>query len=227
MYCDRWLSDHEAVLTKSLIQAESCPTTRRHIYLWSKANFNYIRQSIQSLCEEFVSSFAVTTPVSTLWNEFSKICNHCLSLIPSKWSTTKQNQPWITHHIKQLSRKKQRAYNRARLTKHASDWSTYLDLKRLSQHECRVAFNKYVSNFIDGNNNVTKKLWSFVKNRKQDHVGIGPLEYQDTTVTDSLSKANVLTKYFSSVFTNEDTANVPVLEGDPLPEISPIHMMMK
>ena len=119
------ISDHEVVLTKSLIQAESCTTARRHIYLWSKANFNYIRQSIQSLCEDFVSFFTVTTPITTLWNRFSDICNHCLKLIPSKWSTTKQNQPWITRHIKQLSRKKQRAYNRARLTNHASDWSTY------------------------------------------------------------------------------------------------------
>ena len=94
-----------------------------------KLTFNYIRQSIQSLCEEFVSSFVVTTPVSTLWNRFSQICNHCLNLIPSKWSTTKHNQPWITRHIKQLSRKKQRAYNHARLTNHTTDWSTYLDLK--------------------------------------------------------------------------------------------------
>ena len=39
-----------------------------------------------------------------------------------------------------------------------------------------------------------------------------------------MSKANVLAKYFSLVFTNEDTTNVPVLEGDPLPEISPIHI---
>ena len=54
--------------------------------------------------------------------------------------------------------------------------------------------NKYVSNFIDGNNNVIKKLWSFVKTRKQDHVGIGPLEYQGLAVTDLLSKANVSAK---------------------------------
>ena len=93
-----------------------------------------------------------------------------------------------------------------------------------SKCEWHVAYSKYVSNFIDGNNNVTKKLWSFVKNRKQDHVGIGHLEYQGLTVTDALSKANVLAKYFSSVFINEDTANVPDLESDPLPEISKIHI---
>ena len=33
----------------------------------------------------------------------------------------------------------------------------------------------------------------------------------------------VLAEYFSSVFTQEDTI-VPVLEGNPLPEIPPIHI---
>ena len=34
----------------------------------------------------------------------------------------------------------------------------------------------------------------------------------------------VLAEYFSSVFTQEDTTKVPVLEGNPLPEIPPIHI---
>jgi len=37
--------------------------------------------------------------------------------------------------------------------------------------------------------------------------------------TDPISKANVLAEYFSSVFTQEDTNNLPILEGNPLPEI--------
>ena len=84
--------------------------------------------------------------------------------------------------------------------------------------------NKYISNFIDDNNHVTKKLWSFIKNKEQDRIGIGLLEYQGSTVTDPLSKANALADYFSSVFTTKDTACVLDLEGDPLPEIPPIHI---
>ena len=107
---------------------------------------------------------------------------------------------------------------------HPRDWSSYRDLKRITQWECRTAFNKYVASFIDENNNVTKKLWSFVKRRKQDRSGIGPLEHHGVIHTDSLSKANVLAEYFSSVFTCEDTTNVPVLEGDPLPDIQSVHI---
>ena len=72
--------------------------------------------------------------------------------------------------------------------------------------------------------NMTKKLWSFIKGKKQDCIDIGLLEYWGSTVTDPLSKANALADYFSSVFTTEDTACVPDLEGDPLPEIPPIHI---
>ena len=67
-------------------------------------------------------------------------------------------------------------------------------------------------------------MWSFIKNKKQDRIGIGLLEYRGSTVTDPLSKANALADYFCSVFTTKDTTCVPDLEGDPLPEIPPIHI---
>ena len=69
---------------------------------------------------------------------------------------TKHNQPWITSHIKQLTRKKQRAYNHACLTNPLS--------RNAMQH---------LTNVHDDNYKITKKLWSFVKNRRQDHIGIG------------------------------------------------------
>ena len=62
------------------------------------------------------------------------------------------------------------------------------------------------------------RLWSFIKGRKQDRIAIGPIEYQNAKYTDPLSKANVLAEYFSSVFTSENTSNIPFLEGDPFPK---------
>lgn len=218
------ISDHEVIITKSSILAQLCPSVGRRIYLWSKADFIHIRQFIESLCEDFVATYPSTTPVNILWNKFFDICIQCLNLIPTKWSTTKQKQPWITRKIKQLTRKKQRAYKRARLTNNLNDWSSYQELKRLSQRECRTAFNRYVNSFIDDNGNVTKKLWSFIKNKKQDRTGISTLDHQGVTYTDPASKANVLGEYFSSVFTQEDTTDIPVLEGNPLPDIPPIEI---
>ena len=46
---------------------------------------------------------------------------------------------------------------------------------------------------IDPNTNkVTKRLWPYIKSRKQDSTRIDPLTYQGSTYTDSKDKANVL-----------------------------------
>ena len=139
-------------------------------------------------------------------------------MVPTKTTSTQSSQPWITRNVKRLSRKKQCAYNRARMTDSPPDWSKYRDLKRQCQAECQQAFNNYISSMIDlSTNKVTKRLWSYIKSRKQDSTGIGPLTYQGSTYTDSKDKANVLADYFSSVFTPNNTSILPDVNDSPLP----------
>ena len=74
-------------------------------------------------------------------------------------------------------------------------------------------------------NTVTKKLWTYIKSKRQDSIGgVGPLDVQGESHTDPLIKANILADYFSSVFTIEDTSNVPSMEGHPLPCIDAIQV---
>ena len=180
------ISDHEAVLVKSYVLAPLGHPIERSVYLWSRANFDQIRLEVQSLCDEFINSCSSSTPVDVLWNNFLMICNVGLAMVPTKTTSTQSSQPWITRNVKRLSRKKQRAYNRARMTDSPPDWSKYRDLKRQCQAECRQAFNNYISSMIDQNTNkVTKRLWSYIKCRKQDCTGIGPLTYQGSTYTEN------------------------------------------
>ena len=159
-----------------------------------------------------------------LWDKFLDICNHCLKLIPTKTSSSKFQQPWITNHVKRLSRRKQHACNHARQTNLPDDWSSYYDIRRLMQRECCKAFNNYTSSFIDSENNCTKKLWSFIKSRRLDQTSIGPIKYRGETHTDPLSKANAFANYFASVYTQDDPSNMPTLEAEPIPVIHPIHI---
>ena len=103
---------------------------------------------VQSLCDEFINSCSSSTPVDVLWNNFLMIFNVGLAMIPTKTTFTQSSQPWITRNVKRLSRKKQRAYNRARMTYSPPDWSKYCDLKRQCQAECQQALNNYISSTI-------------------------------------------------------------------------------
>ena len=75
-------------------------------------------------------------------------------------------------------------------------------------------------------NIITKRLWSFIKNKRQDNVGVSTLKHEGRTYVDATEKANLLADYFSSVFTNEDVSNIPTLSTSPIPSISSIRVYM-
>ena len=73
------------------------------------------------------------------------------------------------------------------------DWELYYQIKKECQRECRKAYNTYVESLIDGNN-VSKKMWSYIKSKKTDYCGIAPLQQNGTTYTDSKDKATIATQ---------------------------------
>ena len=78
------------------------------------------------------------------------------------------------------------------------------------QKLCRQAHNSYIQKLVDPETgNETKKLWSYIKNQKMDYCGVPPLLHNDTLITDSYSKANILNDYFSLVFVQEDLDTFP------------------
>ena len=56
---------------------------------------------------------------------------------------------------------------------------------------------------------MTKRFWTYIRSKRQDNVGVAPLEINDDAVSDSREKANLLSNYFKSVFTKEDLQNMP------------------
>ena len=55
-----------------------------------------------------------------------------------------------------------------------------------------------------------KCFWHYIKGKCQDDVGIGALKNRaNDMITDSLEKAEILSKQFKSAFTVEDTSTIP------------------
>ena len=63
---------------------------------------------------------------------------------------------------------------------------------------------------------IPKKFWQYVNKKTKIKQGIPDLVYEDedgedTSTTNDKEKAEVLADFFSSVFTEEDTSNIPNL----------------
>jgi uncharacterized protein (DUF2252 family) len=113
--------------------------------------------------------------------------------------------------IKKLSRRKKKAYNKARRSNSEQDWAKYKRLKSLSQKTTRQAHNKYLYDIISPklkDNN--KQFYSYIKSKKLDASGISPLrDNQGYLHSEAKDKAEILNAQFKSVYTQEDHTNIP------------------
>ena len=181
------------------------------------------------MLDDFVSKYDITSTVTEMWNTIDSNLKRILGLVPHKFASTRFHQPWVTRKVKQLSRRKQRAYNKARSCRKphkARLWAKYNDLKKKMQKVCKQAYNDYINDVIcpDLQSN-PKRFWSHISSKRCDNNGVAPLRGPRGSIyTGSKDKANILNNQFCSVFNkDEDTTTIPDL-GTPFPSINRIEV---
>ncbi|XP_063969561.1 uncharacterized protein LOC135157548 [Lytechinus pictus] len=108
------ISDHDMVLTVADIRAKIQRPIKRKVYLWKKANMDTIREAMASFAESYLAQTSLDTPVESQWTEIkSKILSALEEDVPSKMTSCRFSQPWITTELKRLSRKKKRSFRRS------------------------------------------------------------------------------------------------------------------
>ena len=65
-----------------------------------------------------------------------------------------------------------------------------------------------------------------MKSKRQDQTGVSTLRVNSTVISDSVSKVEVLNQHFKSVFTIEETNNLPDKGISPYPAISNMEIMV-
>ena len=160
------LGYHDIVLIDANIVPTRQKPTRRLIYLWKKANLTEMEQDIAGFSRSFTSDFSETTPINTLWATFKKKCMEVLQkYVPSKYTSTRYSQSWCNRTIRRLSRRKRRAYRKARRTNNDKDWAHFKSLQKTNKKGCKKAHDNYVNTMVSEGGN-KEKLYSFVKNKK-------------------------------------------------------------
>ena len=215
------VSDHDMVLSVSDIRARWQKPAPRKILLWKNTNLRPLKCGLHDFASTFIASNSINTPVDDMWTEITSNLHGLLkNHVPFKMSTSRYNQPWINREIKQLARRKKKAYVKARKSNEACDWSYFNTLKKQMQRDSRSTYQSYVNDLIsDADSTNPKKFWSFIKNQRCDNSGVAPLIKNGLLQSESLAKANILNAQFVSVFTSEDTENIPDLGTSPHPVV--------
>ena len=142
--------------------------------------------------------------------------------IPSRMKTLKHSVPWIIRDVKRVLRRKARLYKKARKT---NKWAAH----RLCQKECKRQLRQtewqHINEVIDQGlqENNTKPFWNYVKSKKEDNIGIAPLKDKGNLVRDCKGRAEILVDQFLSVFTKEDSRDLPEVSSrvaDDIPHLT-------
>ena len=133
------------------------------------------------------------------------------SHIPQKKLSGRWNIPWLTASIRKMIRKKQRLYNKAKMSQCIGDWTKFRRLRKVIKESLSEAHHNYISSLLEPSGDdhkptMRKRFWTYIKSMRKDKVGIAPLRknIDEEVISKSQMKANLLSKQFESVFTNED-----------------------
>ncbi|KAK3104689.1 hypothetical protein FSP39_007852 [Pinctada imbricata] len=220
------LGDHDAILMDTLISPTRINPGRRKIFLWKRAD----NQAILTSLEDLKTSLVIDNDINQSWLEFkTHIINTLERHVPSKFSRRRQSQPWINTSVKRMIRRKHKAYTKARSSNSQKDWARYRHLKASSQREARRAHDTYVDEIFCGDiNTKPKRFWSYLKGKHQDSSGVAPLKKSDGLLySDTKSKAEILNTQFHSIYTREDTNNMPNKGTSPYPDMPSIRVSVK
>jgi hypothetical protein len=170
---------------------------------------------IMAKSEEILGNIKPDTSIDTLWNQF-KSCIHSSMTkhIPTKLSSHKTHLPWLTSEVKHLMKSRDRLYYRYHKSRTQANKLAFLDMKHKVQRATRSAYWEYVNNIIVEDPEcehpkASKRFWSFIKGLQTDSSGVAPLKDNGVLIADAKGKAEILNKQYTSVFTREDTNQIP------------------
>ena len=125
--------------------------------------------------------------------------------IPMKLLSCKGSLPWITQEIKRLIRKRDKLYTACKASGDSGKRKSFLALRQLIKRKIKQAYQSHLEGLLGlGNNDQScdrKKLFSFLKNSRQDQQGPTPLQNNGKLTSDITDQCNVHNQQFQSVFT--------------------------
>ena len=155
-----------------------------------------------------------------LWNCFKQKCIESIdTFVPSKMTSTRFSQAWCNRDIRCLSKRKKRAFKKARATKKQSDWHRYKkSRKKPSKHVEEPTVTTSASE--PGSNN--KKLFAYIKDMKCNSSGVAPLKKDGINYSEPTDQVEILNEQFVSAFTKEDCTSIPTMGNSTVNSAPPL-----
>ena len=206
------VSDHDVVVVDTMIRPQYQRFKKRKFLLYNKANWPNLKDKCIEISSKIKEKYEADNLDPTLCSTFNSLLHTSVDdNIPSKFISNRNSLPWMNTELKKKIRAKSRLHKRARDT---GNWDAYKEHQKMVKSELKKAEDEYVHKAIlEGlKNKDSKPFWRYVKSRKRDNIGVSPLFSNGKLESDSKTKADILLNQFSSVFTTDDSTDMPPVD---------------
>ena len=95
------VSNHDIVFVESSISATRSKPPQRKIFLWKRANYVGMKESVSLASASLVAKNKTSTDINQLWGDFKDMCHQAITHnVPTKMTSTRFSQPWIDRNAK-------------------------------------------------------------------------------------------------------------------------------
>ena len=218
-------SDHTTLVFDFVCYAERFCSTDKYSY--TRGNYKSMRED---LINEKWMVIDKNENVAAMWDEFesvmARVTERNVPKFHSRGNLVKHElQPWVNSMVRTVIRNKHYEWNKYQRHPTEENWKTYIIARNRSTKGVRQA-KKAHERIIAENLKVNPKgFWKLVQQKTKVKTGITDLISNGTKITSDQGKANILNRFFSSVFTVEDQVTVPKIEiPNDIPEQAHLHI---
>ena len=186
-------------------------------FKYHKADFEKINRDLNIDWDAALEGKSADEAYNHFLNLYKETCQ---KHVPTETTTTsdKFTKPiWMKPATQRLIQRKHRAHTKLLNTKSETDRAAYKVARNKvtsGTRADRLAFERNICKEIKNNNKI---FWRYVNSSRLTRAAIPDLEDKDgVKVSDDKGKAELLNHQFSSVFTKEDTSNIPTQAEIPL-----------
>ena len=206
-------SDHSMVEFKIGMEGEKVKSNTTVLCL-NKGDYDGMREELAKVdWDQRLHGEAVEEQ----WRIFQAIF-HCAQkrFIPTKKKDgrKRKNRPWISKEIRDSIKLKEKTYKVAKISGKLEDWEIFKGQQKATKKAIKKSRIDYESKLAQNIKTDSKSFYKYIKQKRVAKVNIGPLEDEkgDLIIGDE-DMAEELNRFFGSVFTVEDTNNMPVTDG--------------
>jgi hypothetical protein len=196
---------------------ECCADERTHSekYIYHKGDYTAMNNRLEQICweDELNRCTTVDEMCGFVTKEVQQAIQKYIPTAKSRTSRRKRKPLWMDRQTSKAIKRKNKAWSRFSSNRDPSEYTVYARHRNAATTACREAkqsFEKRLSCEVSEN---PKAFWRYVSSKTKTRTGIGDLVKDDDTLTVSdHEKAEVLNRFFCSVFTKEDSGSIPTLE---------------